>query len=47
MTLGLALLGTGRIAESAFIPAIQAVDGARLVAVFSRHKARTAAFAQQ
>jgi 1,5-anhydro-D-fructose reductase (1,5-anhydro-D-mannitol-forming) len=47
MSVGLALLGTGRIAERAFIPAIHAVAEARLVAVLSRDKARGAAFAQQ
>ena len=47
MTLGIALLGTGNIAQHAFIPAVQAVDGARLVAVLSRDKARGAIFAQQ
>ena len=47
MTLGIALLGTGNIAEHAFVPAVQAVDEARLVAVLSRDKARGAAFAQQ
>jgi predicted dehydrogenase len=47
MTLGIALLGTGNIAQRAFIPAVQAVDGARLVAVLSRDKARGAIFAQQ
>jgi predicted dehydrogenase len=47
MTLGIALLGTGNIAQRAFIPAVRAVDGARLVAVLSRDKARGAIFAQQ
>jgi predicted dehydrogenase len=47
MTLGIALLGTGNIAQRAFIPAVQAVDGARLEAVLSRDKARGAIFAQQ
>ncbi len=47
MTLGIALLGTGHIAQRAFVPAVHAVDGARLVAVLSRDKARGAAFAQQ
>jgi 1,5-anhydro-D-fructose reductase (1,5-anhydro-D-mannitol-forming) len=47
MTLGIALLGTGNIAQRAFVPAVQAVDGARLVAVLSRDKARGAVFAQQ
>lgn len=32
MTLGIASLGTGNIAQRAFVPAVQAVDGARLVA---------------
>jgi 1,5-anhydro-D-fructose reductase (1,5-anhydro-D-mannitol-forming) len=47
MTLGIALLGTGGIAERAFIPAVQAVDGARLVAVLSRDQARGTAFARE
>lgn len=47
MTLGIALLGTGSIAERAFVPALQVVQEARLVAVLSRDKARGAAFAQQ
>lgn len=47
MTLGIALLGTGGIAERAFVPAVQAVDGASLVAVLSRDATRGAAFAQQ
>jgi 1,5-anhydro-D-fructose reductase (1,5-anhydro-D-mannitol-forming) len=47
MTLGIALLGTGRIAEQAFVPAVKAVDSARLVAVLSRDQARGDAFAQR
>ena len=47
MTLGIALLGTGTIAQHAFVPAVHAVDTARLVAVLSRDRARGAAFAQQ
>jgi predicted dehydrogenase len=47
MTLGIALLGTGNIAQHALVPAVQAVDGARVVAVLSRDKARGAIFAQQ
>jgi predicted dehydrogenase len=47
MTLGIALLGTGNIAQRAFIPAVQAVDEARLVAVLSRDKTRGATVAQQ
>lgn len=45
MTLGIALLGTGRIAETAFVPAVGAVDGAGLVAVLSRDRSRGEAFA--
>ena len=47
MTLGIALLGTGNIAADAFVPAVQAVAEARLVAVLSRDTARGVAFAQQ
>lgn len=47
MTLGIALLGTGRIAEHAFIPAVQAVDDTSLVAVLSRDLTRATTFAQQ
>ena len=47
MTLGMALLGTGNIAQRAFVPAVQAVDEVCLVAVLSRDQARGAAFAQQ
>jgi hypothetical protein len=32
MSLGIALLGTGSIADHAFAPAVQATDGAQLVA---------------
>ena len=47
MTLGLALLGTGRIAASAFVPAVKATDAADLVAVLSRDQERGADFARQ
>ncbi len=47
MTLGLALLGTGRIAANAFVPAVKAATGADLVAVLSRDKDRGAEFARQ
>lgn len=47
MTLGLALLGTGRIAANAFVPAVKAGDGADLVAVLSRDRDRGAEFARQ
>jgi 1,5-anhydro-D-fructose reductase (1,5-anhydro-D-mannitol-forming) len=45
--LGIAILGAGRIAESAFVPAARAVDGARIVAVLSRDEARGDAFAER
>src|ERR687888_573527 len=47
MSLGIALLGTGHIADHAFAPAVQATDGAQLVAVLSRDPRRGAAFAQR
>jgi predicted dehydrogenase len=47
MSLGIALLGTGSIADHAFAPAVQATDGAQLVAVLSRDQRRGAAFAQR
>lgn len=47
MTLGFALLGTGRIAANAFVPAVKAASGADLVAVLSRDRARGVKFAQQ
>ena len=47
MTLGLALLGTGRIAENAFVPAVKGAADADLVAVLSRDAARAAEFARQ
>ena len=47
MTLGVALFGTGRIADHSFAPAVQAADGAQLVAVLSRDKGRGATFAQR
>ena len=47
MTLGLALLGTGRIAANAFVPAVNAVEGTDLVAVLSRDQDRGADFARQ
>ncbi len=47
MSLGIALLGTGRIAETAFVPAVQAVDGAHLVAVLSRDQVRGETFARK
>jgi myo-inositol 2-dehydrogenase/D-chiro-inositol 1-dehydrogenase len=47
MTLGIALLGTGNSAQCAFVPAAQAADEARIVAVLSRDRARGAVFAQR
>ncbi len=47
MTLGLALLGTGRMAANAFVPAVKAAHGAELVAVLSRDARRGADFARQ
>src|SRR3989442_15877241 len=47
MPLGIALWGTGSIADQAFAPAVQATDGAQLVAVLSRDTRRGAAFAQR
>ena len=45
-TLGIAPLGTREIPYSSFIPAVQAVEGARLVAVLSCDKARGVIFTQ-
>ena len=47
MTVGLAILGTGRIAETGFLPAIAKTDGAEAVAVLSRDQARGEAFAAE
>ena len=40
MTVGLAVLGTGRIVETGYVPAVEAAKGARLVAILSRDQAR-------
>ena len=47
MTIGLAVLGTGRIVETGYLPAIAAVDNAELVAILSRDQARGEAFAKE
>jgi len=47
VTLGIAILGAGRIAETAYVPAARAVDGARIVAVLSRDGPRGDAFAKR
>jgi len=46
MTLGVAVLGTGRIVETGYVPAFAKVDGADLVAVLSREHDRADAFAK-
>jgi predicted dehydrogenase len=46
MTLGIAVLGTGRIVETGYVPAFEKVDGADLVAVLSREQDRADAFAR-
>ncbi len=40
MTVGLAVLGTGRIVETGYVPAVETAKGARLVAILSRDQAR-------
>ncbi len=47
MTLGIAVLGTGRIAGNAFVPAVARTDGAEMVAVPSRDQARGEVFAAE
>ena len=47
MPLGIALLGTGRIATNAYVPALTAINDATLVAVLSRDAVRGAQFATQ
>ena len=47
MTIGWALLGPGRHAETNVIPQMKKADGIKLVAVLSRDRARGDAFAQR
>src|SRR5690606_16613638 len=47
MTLGIAVLGTGRIVETGYVPAFAEVGDARLVAILSRDQARSDAFAKK
>lgn len=47
MTVGWAILGTAGIADRAIAPAIGQIDGAELVAVLSRDRARGEAFARR
>jgi predicted dehydrogenase len=46
MTLGVAVLGTGRIVETGYIPAFKKIDDAELVAVLSREQDRADSFAK-
>jgi 1,5-anhydro-D-fructose reductase (1,5-anhydro-D-mannitol-forming) len=45
MTIGIAILGTGRIVETGYVPALAQVDEAKTVAVLSRDQARADSFA--
>ncbi len=47
MTVNIAMLGTGSIADDALAPALQQVAGANLWSVLSRDRARARAFAQR
>jgi predicted dehydrogenase len=47
MTLGVAVLGTGRIVETGYVPAFKEIGDARLVAVLSREQSRADAFAKR
>lgn len=47
MTLGIAVLGTGRIVETGYVPAFKSVENANLVAVLSREQSRAESFAKQ
>ena len=45
MTLNIALLGTGRIAEYGYIPAIDKIDDVSIISVLSRSEAKGSEFA--
>ena len=45
MTLNVALLGTGRIAEYGYIPAISKIDDVNIISVLSRSDIRGSEFA--
>ncbi len=47
MTINIALLGTGRIAEFGYIPAIQQISDTNIISVLSRDEARGKAFAKK
>lgn len=47
MTMNIAMLGTGRIADQHLAPALAEVDGARLWSVLSRDAGRGRAFAER
>lgn len=47
MTINIALLGTGRIAEIGYVPAIQQISDTNIISVLSRDKAKGEAFAKK
>ena len=47
MSLKIAMIATGRIAETQLAPAINLAEGAELWSVYSRDQGRAEAFAQQ
>ena len=47
MTMNIAILGTGRIADGQLAPALHQVDGARLWSVLSRDDGRGGEFARR
>lgn len=47
MTINIALLGTGRIAEIGYIPAIQQISDTNIISVLSRDEAKGKAFAKR
>jgi predicted dehydrogenase len=47
MTINIAIMGAGRIAETAVIPAIEKIGGARVTAILSRDQARAESFAER
>jgi 1,5-anhydro-D-fructose reductase (1,5-anhydro-D-mannitol-forming) len=47
MTLGVAVLGTGRVVETGYIPALREIGEVKLVAILSRAQARAERFARE
>ena len=47
MVLGVAVLGTGRIVETGYVPAFRNIEGANLVAILSRDQGRADSFAKE